>query len=71
MSLLGLADAVLLLHRDELEQVIEFLQPAILVLGTGLEGAQRSQQLLGLLGCHGRTAVPCWRGDLRHYRPAQ
>ncbi len=53
LSLLGLADAVLLLHSDELEQAIESLQPAILVLGTELEGAQRSQQFLELLRGHG------------------
>ena len=53
VSLLGLAAAVLLLDRDELEQVIESLQPSILVLGSDLEGDQRSQHLLGLLRGYG------------------
>ena len=49
LSLLGLADAVLLLHSDELDQAIQSLQPSILILGTELEGAQRLQKSLDLL----------------------
>ena len=49
LSLLGLADAVLLLHSDELDQAIESLQPSILVLGTELEAAPRLQKSLNLL----------------------
>ena len=53
LSLLGLADAVLLLHRDELDQAIESLQPSILVLGTELEAAPRLQKSLNLLRAQG------------------
>ncbi|MDC0165980.1 PfkB family carbohydrate kinase, partial [Synechococcus sp. AH-558-M21] len=53
LRLLGLADAVLLLDSDELEQAIESLQPAILVLGNEFEGAQRLQPALDLLRVQG------------------
>ena len=53
LSLLGLADAMLLLQGDELEQAVEYLQPAVLVLGTELEGAQRLQKTMELLRSQG------------------
>ena len=53
LSLLGLADAVLLLKGDELQQAIEYLHPAVLVLGNELEGAQRLQKTLELVRSQG------------------
>ncbi len=38
LSLLGIADAVLLLRADELDQAIAALKPAVLVLGNEYKG---------------------------------
>lgn len=49
LSLLGIADAIVLLQADELSGAIERLQPAVLVLGTELQGAPRLEAPLALL----------------------
>jgi len=49
LSLLGLADAILLLQADELEEAIRRLTPSMLVLGTELEGSERLKEPLRLL----------------------
>jgi rfaE bifunctional protein kinase chain/domain len=53
LELLGLVDAIVLLQADELEEVIRQLQPAVLVLGTELEGAERLKGPLALLRAQG------------------
>lgn len=53
LSLLGLADGLLLLRGDELEQAIELLQPAVLVLGNELAGDERLQKSISLLRSQG------------------
>ena len=53
LGLLGLADAIVLLQADELEESIRRLQPAVLVLGTELEGAERLKAPLALLQAQG------------------
>ncbi|WP_067093242.1 PfkB family carbohydrate kinase [Synechococcus sp. MIT S9508] len=65
LSMLGLADAVLLLQGDELELAIEYLQPAVLVLGTELEGSQRMQQPLALMRSQGGS-VQFHAGDVTY-----
>ncbi len=49
LSLLGIADAIVLLEGDELTHAIERLQPAVLVLGTELKGEPRLERPLSLL----------------------
>ena len=49
LSLLGLADSILLLEADELEEVIRRLRPSTLVLGTELEGESRLGEALAVL----------------------
>ena len=53
LSLLGIADAIVLLEADELSAAIERLQPAVLVLGTELQGAPRLEAPLALLRAQG------------------
>jgi rfaE bifunctional protein kinase chain/domain len=53
LSLLGIADAIVLLQADELSEAIETLRPAVLVLGTELQGAPRLEQPLALLKTQG------------------
>lgn len=53
LSLLGLADAILLLQADELEEAIRRLMPSTLVLGTELEGSERLKEPLMLLKTQG------------------
>ena len=48
LSLLGIADAIVLLKADELSEAIQTLRPEALVLGTELQGAQRLEQPLAL-----------------------
>jgi len=49
LSLLGLADSILLLQGDELKEAIRSLRPSTLVLGTELEGDQRLEEPLAIL----------------------
>lgn len=53
LSLLGIADAIVLLKADELSEAIKTLRPEALVLGTELQGAQRLEQPLALLKAQG------------------
>ena len=53
LGLLGISDAIVLLEDDELEQAIQLLQPAALVLGTELEGVPRLERPLALLKAQG------------------
>jgi rfaE bifunctional protein kinase chain/domain len=53
LSLLGIADAVVLLEADELSRAIEQLQPAVLVLGTELQGAPQLEAPLAMLRSQG------------------
>ena len=53
LSLLGIADAIVLLRGDELSDAIETLRPEVLVLGTELQGAPRLEQPLALLKAQG------------------
>ena len=53
LSLLGIADAIVLLKADELSEAIQTLRPEALVLGTELQGAQRLEQPLALLKAQG------------------
>lgn len=53
LGLLGLADAIVLLPADGLEEAIRCLQPAVLVLGTELKGAERLKTALELLQAQG------------------
>jgi len=53
LGLLGIADAIVLLEADELSRAIEQLQPAVLVLGTELQGAPQLEAPLALLRAQG------------------
>lgn len=53
LSLLRIADAIVLLEADELTDAIERLHPAVLVLGTELKGAPRLERSLALLHSQG------------------
>jgi rfaE bifunctional protein kinase chain/domain len=53
LGLLGLADAILLLKADELEDAIRSLRPSILVLGTELEGLEKLKEPLAVLKSQG------------------
>ena len=53
LSLLGIADAIVLLQADELSDAIARLRPEVLVLGTELQGAPRLEQPLALLKAQG------------------
>ena len=53
LSLLGIADTIVRLQSDELGAAIEILRPAVLVLGTELEGAPILHQPLALLKAQG------------------
>jgi rfaE bifunctional protein kinase chain/domain len=53
LGLLGLADAIVLLQADELEEAIRCMKPSVLVLGTELEGAERLNEPLALLKAQG------------------
>jgi rfaE bifunctional protein kinase chain/domain len=55
LSLLGIADAIVLLEADELSRAIEQLQPAVLVLGTELQGAPHLEAPLALLKAQGSS----------------
>jgi rfaE bifunctional protein kinase chain/domain len=69
LDLLGLADAIVLLHNDDLSPAIRQLQPSIVVLGTELEGSARLQQPLALLKSQGGR-VQFHAGDV-HYSSAE
>jgi len=53
LGLLGLADAILLLHNDDLSPAISQLQPSIVVLGTELEGSAKLREPLAILKSQG------------------
>ena len=53
LSLLGLADSILLLEADELLGVIRSLRPSTVVLGTELEGAKHLEEPLAVLKAQG------------------
>lgn len=53
LSLLGIADAIVLLHADELSDAITKLRPSMLVLGTELQGASQLEHPLALLAAQG------------------
>lgn len=53
LGLLGLADAIVLMQADELEEAIRRLKPSVLVLGTELEGSERLKEPLALLNAQG------------------
>ncbi len=53
LSLLGIADAIVLLQADDLNDAIATLRPEVLVLGTELQGAPRLEQPLALLKAQG------------------
>jgi len=53
LSLLGIADAIVLLQAEELNEAIQTLSPEVLVLGTELQGAPRLEQPLALLKAQG------------------
>ncbi len=63
--MLGIADAIVLLHADGLNEAIETLQPAVLVLGTELQGAPRLEQPLALLKAQGGS-VQFHAGDVSY-----
>lgn len=65
LGLLGLADSIVLLQADELEEAIRRLKPSVLVLGTELEGAQRLEQPLALLRSQGGS-VQFHAGDVTY-----
>jgi len=69
LGLLGLADAIVLLHNDDLSPAISQLQPSIVVLGTELEGSARLQQPLALLRSQGGS-VQYHAGEV-HYASAE
>ena len=52
LSLLGLADSILLLEADELVEVIRSLRPSTVVLGTELEGAKDLEEPLQIGRAH-------------------
>ena len=53
LGLVGLADAIVLLHSNELEEVINVLKPSVLVLGRELEGANQLRGALDRLKSQG------------------
>jgi len=53
LGLLGIADAIVLLQAEELSDAIATLRPAVLVLGTELQGAPSLVQPLALLKAQG------------------
>ena len=53
LSMLGLADSILLLKADELAEAIRSLRPSTLVLGTELEGDNQLEQPLSVLAAQG------------------
>ena len=65
LSLLGIADAIVLLKADGLSEAIRTLRPEVLVLGTELQGAQRLQQPLALLKAQGGS-VQFHAGDVSY-----
>jgi len=69
LGLLGLADAIVLLHADDLCPAISQLQPSIVVLGTELESSARLQQPLALLKRQGGS-VQYHAGEV-HYASAE
>ena len=68
LSLLGIADAVLLLQADELDQAIAALQPAVLVLGNEFKDKSDIQLTLAQQRQHGGS-VQFHAGDV-HYATA-
>jgi len=68
LSLLGLADAIVLLQADELSSAIEQLQPKTLVLGTEFEHQPRLAKPIAQLRAQGGT-VQFHAGDV-HYASA-
>ena len=68
LSLLGIADAVLLLKEDELDEVIAQLQPAVLVLGNEFKEDPSIQYILVKQRQQGRS-VQFHAGDT-HYATA-
>ena len=60
LSLLGIADAVLLLQANELDQAIAALQPEVLVLGNEYKDKPEIQSTLAQQRQQGRFgSVPC------------
>jgi len=68
LSLLGLADAIVLLQADELSSAIEQLRPKTLVLGTEFEHQSKLEQPLSQLRAQGGS-VQFHAGDV-HYASA-
>ena len=68
LSLLGISDAIVLLRGDELSEAIQTLCPAVLVLGTDLEGDPTLDEPLALLKAQGGS-VQFHAGEV-HYASA-
>ena len=68
LCLLGIADAVLLLQRDELDQAVAAFQPTVLVLGNEFKEDVRIQSTLAQQREHG-GAVQFHAGEI-HYATA-
>tara|TARA_Y100001933_G_scaffold260329_1_gene312148 strand:- start:656 stop:2143 length:1488 start_codon:yes stop_codon:yes gene_type:complete len=68
LSLLGIADAVLLLNANELDQAISSLQPSVLVLGNEFKDDAEIQSKLAMQRQQGRS-VQFHPGDI-HYATA-
>ena len=65
LSLLGLADSILLLEADELVEVIRSLRPSTVVLGTEMEGAKHLEEPLAVLKAQGGR-VQFHAGDITY-----
>ena len=68
LSLLGIADAILLLNANELDQAISLLEPTVLVLGNEFKDNSEIQSKLALQRQQGRS-IQFHAGDI-HYATA-
>ncbi len=68
LSLLGITDAIVSLQADELSVAIQTLRPAVLVLGTDMEGTPSLNEPLALLKAQGGS-VQFHAGEV-HYASA-
>ena len=72
LSLLGIADALMLLQADELNEAIDALQPKVLVLGNEFKNNAAIQTTLVKQRQQGGTVcISCGRYSLRHSRSAE
>ena len=68
LSMLGIADAILLLTGDEIEEVISEIKPLILVLGNEYKDKPEIQQTLENRESKGSYRVSCRRYTLCNSR---